>query len=339
MTQPQVSPTIRWTIGLSNSTTATTSLLKPGSPENITSISGLPPNFVAAQGDQVFDVYQQSTMATIGSFDGYVTTTSDVFGDYSEAILVTSDDGSTNVGTAAGQVPPVGSVYNVIYFGNDDTYTLYSSLPSPSGDVISLKLVTPLGVLPVYTTFDASAPPPIQSLSVPGGYSFVPASTRQLAGINGLPPREVIIQGYQQFDVYNSAGTQIGSFDADVTTQSDWFGKYSEAVLVTNDTAGTAGTAAGDVPPVGSVFNFLYYGNSGFGTFYSAMPSPSGDVISYKFVTPFGDIPVYTTYDAAAGLTADSFFDPFLHNLDLAFEPLPRRAEATVDTHRASEVS
>ena len=112
--------------------------------------------------------------------------------------------------------------------------------------------------------------------------------------------------------VYNSAGTQIGSFDADVYRQSDMNGNHSVAVLVTNVTAGTAGTAAGNVPPVGSVIDFLYYGNSGFGTVYSAMPSPSGDVVSYKFVTPFGAIPLYTTYNAAAGLTDKSFFNPFL---------------------------
>ena len=178
--------------------------------------------------------------------------------------------------------------------------------------MISLKLATPLGVLPVYTAFNASAPSPIQSLSIPGGNSFRPASTLRPVGINGLPPREVQIQGYQQFNVYDSAGTQIGSFDADVYRQSDINGNHSVAVLVTNITAGTAGTAAGNVPPVGSVIDFLYYGNSGFGTVYSAMPSPSGDVISYKFVTPFGAIPLYTTYNAAAGLTDKSFFNPFL---------------------------
>jgi hypothetical protein len=48
-----------------------------------------------------------------------------------------------------------------------------------------------------------------------------------------------------------------------------------------------AGTATGDVPPVGSQFNFYYFGNSGFALFASAIPSPSGDVKkSFKLVTP-----------------------------------------------------
>ena len=134
--------------------------------ENFTAITGLPPTYVAVQGEQVFDVYQ-TVLRPGGSFRGYVTTTADFLGFYSEAILVDEILTGTE-GTAAGQVPPVGSVYNVIYFNNDNSYNLYSSLPSPSGNVISDKLVTPLGVLPVYTTFNAAAPPPIHSLTVPG---------------------------------------------------------------------------------------------------------------------------------------------------------------------------
>ena len=174
---------------------------------------------MAVEGEQVFAVYNSDGSKTGGSFRGYVTTTSDILGGSSEAILVTENLTGT-VGTAAGQVPPVGSVYNAIDLGSGKIYTIYSSLPSPSGDVISLKLAMPSGVLPVYTAFNASAPSPIQSLSVPGGHSFRPASTLLPVGINGLPPREVQIQGYQQFNVYNSAGTQIGSFDADVYRQS-----------------------------------------------------------------------------------------------------------------------
>jgi hypothetical protein len=54
-----------------------------------------------------------------------------------------------------------------------------------------------------------------------------------------------------------------------------------------------------------------YNSYGGFGTFYSAMPSPSRSVISYGFVTPFGNIAMHTTYDTAVALTAYSFFNPF----------------------------
>jgi hypothetical protein len=275
------------------------------SAENFTAITGVPPYFVAVQGDQVFNVYQTGTNALVGSFHGQFTTTSDFFGTYTQAILVTEDlTPPGEVGTDAGQVPPVGSVYNVIYWGNDNNYNIYSSLPNPSGDdVISDILVSPARAVPIRTTFNASAPLPVQ-LSVPGAYSFVPTSALEPAGINGLPPREAIIQGYQQFDVVDSKGNKIGSFDADVTTQRDIFGTYSESVLVTNVTGGIEGTADGQVPPEGSEFNFFYNGNGGFGNVYSAMPSPSGDKISYTLVTPLGNFPSSTSY-SPAGLADD----------------------------------
>jgi hypothetical protein len=251
---------------------------------NYTAISGFPPLAVAVQGNQVFNVYQKSddgNDVVIGSFEGYVTTTHDRGGASTEAILVTKVlDGP--VGTGPGEVPPVGSVYNVGYLKN--VGFLYSAIPSPSGDVITFKIRTPLGDIPIPIKWDAAAIPAVESLEVPGKYSFVPTSTLQPTGINGIPPREVQIQGYQQFDVYDANGVKVGSFDADVTTQYDILGNRSVAVLVTNDTAGEA-------PPVGSQFNFLSFGNSGFGFFSSAVPSDSGNVQSFKLVTPLGAIP------------------------------------------------
>jgi hypothetical protein len=281
------------------------------STENVTAITGVPPYFAVAQGDQLFGVYQTGTDALIGTFYGKVTTTSDIGRNSSEAILVTEVVSGT-VGTEPGDVPSVGTVYNVIYHDQLGIGSFYSAVPSPSGDVITFYLMTPFGDVPVHINYDAAAPPVIQSLSVPGGYSLVPTSTLQPTGINGLPPREVQIQGYQQFDVYDSAGSQIGSFDADVTTQWGFLGTYTEAVLVTNDTVGTPGTGPGDVPPVGSQFNFIYYPASGFGLYYSAIPSPSGDVLTFKIMTPFGDISIPAGYNAIKGLDDVSYFDPFL---------------------------
>jgi hypothetical protein len=126
-----------------------------------------------------------------------------------------------------------------------------------------------------------------------------------------LPPREIQIQGYQQFGVFDSTGVQRGSFDADVVTQWDMYGNYSQALLVTKVTDGTAGTTPGDVPPVGSLISYVYVGNSGFGTYYSSMPSGSGAKVSFKFLTPLIDIPTWSTYNASAGMSSVSFFNPF----------------------------
>lgn len=282
------------------------------SAEIITGTSGVLPFFTAIQGNQTYNVYDPDG-ATVGSFDGIFTTTTDILGNYTQAVLVTSNDG-TNVGTEPGQVPPVGSVYNVCYNGTDTKYLLYSSLPSPSGDVISLIDVSPGKVwngdyLPL---MNASVAPELESLSAPGGRSFVPISPLIPEGINGLPPREVEIQGFRQFAVYDSEGVQIGSFDADVETQWDMLGIHTQAVMVTNVTEGTAGTGDGDVPPVGSVFNYVYFGDSGFGTVQSVIPGPTNDLISFKLLTPLGVVPLYSLRKPAVNRTEVHFADPFL---------------------------
>ena len=102
-------------------------------------------------------------------------------------------------------------------------------------------------------------------------------------------------------------GAVVGTFDADVTTTSTTvYDETTETILVTSDTSGTAGTAAGDVPAVGSVIDVANFG-SGFETVYSDLISSTGaSVISETFVTPFGDVAIPTTFDAASGLLADT---------------------------------
>jgi hypothetical protein len=136
-----------------------------------------------------------------GTFDGDVTNTSDIFGNDTEEILVTQDVSGT-VGTAAGDTPAVGSIYNVFYDDGDKSdYNLYSVTPSSSGDVILDTWVSPTGD----------------------------------------------------------------------TTYRDSLGGSSEAILVTGD-SGTTGTAAGDLPPVGSEFDIVNDGG-GYETVYSDLAS------------------------------------------------------------------
>lgn len=282
--------------------------------EVFTGVSGLLPVFTAVQGHQVFNIYD-SDDNVVGSFEGLVTPTSDILGSYTQAILVTANDG-INVGTAAGQVPPVGSVYNVMYENTDERSVIYTSLASLSGDVISLIQIHPDDIKNVRTfplnILDASAPPAVVSLPAPNRQTFLATSDLVPSGVNGLPPRDVIVQGYRQFGVYDKDGVQLGSFNADVSTQWDMFGIRSQAILVTNVTEGTAGTASGEIPPVGSIFNYIYFGNTGFGTYYSVMPTSSGYVTSYKLMTPLFDIPFFTRYNAAASLTDVTYYDPFI---------------------------
>ena len=279
--------------------------------ETITATSGVLPLWTSVQGHQAFGIFD-STGTQVGTFDGVFTTTSDVLGTYTQAILVTGNDGG-NVGTGAGQIPPVGSVFNAVYAGADNDYVLYSSLPSATGDIVTVEQVNSGTVQSSPRTFiDASEPRSAQPLSVSRGLTLVPVSPLQPIGINGLPPREVQYQGYQQFDVYDSTGSRIGSVDADVFTQHDLFGIRSRAVLVTNVTDGAAGTARGDVPPVGSMFNVMLLGDSGFGTVQSVLPTPSRDVRSFAFATPLGNIPVFHARKRVPDRIDVSFFDPFV---------------------------
>jgi hypothetical protein len=280
--------------------------------ETFTGTSGFLPLFQTVQGRQLFDV-RDSSGATVGSFQGEVVTTWDAAGAYTQAILVTESFGD-NVGTGVGQVPPPGTVYNVAYAGSDDDWALSTSMPSPSGNLVSMLEGTPDGVRNVLTfpadRLDAAAPPPVKRLPFAGGYGILPTSDLLPSGVNGLPPRDVQIQGYQQFAVYDPAGVEQGTFDAIVTKQWDWMGIYSESFIVTDVTDGIAGTAIGDVPPVGSVFSYVYLGDSGFGTSYWSLPSPSGAKISFKIRTPIIDIPTWSTYNASAGLDTVTFADP-----------------------------
>lgn len=130
-----------------------------------------------------------------------------------------------------------------------------------------------------------------------------PGSTEVITGLYGLqtapPAVEGSVQGYQTFEITGTGGT----FGADESNATDMFGNVNEELLVTS-TSGAVGTAAGDVPPVGSVFDYSSFGDSGYANVYSDLASttPGGDVITDTLVTPFGDINIPVTLDAAAGL-------------------------------------
>ncbi len=90
-------------------------------------------------------------------------------------------------------------------------------------------------------------------------------------------------------------------------------GHFSEAFLVTDVESGTGGTAPGDVPPVGSVFDVVSQGSGNSYLVYSDIPSSTGDVIKeYQVNAATGAAhAVQTKLDLAAGLSHDQFIDPF----------------------------
>ena len=281
----------------------------PLSASTITAINGDPPLTMVIQGDQTFDV-DSAAATSVGSFGAVETTTSDGLGTDTEAVLVTNDISGT-AGTAAGDVPQVGSIFNTVNYGGIEN--IYADLTSatPGGpDTLSDTLVTPFGDFSIPVTFDAVAAETPVSIDVPDGAGMpdalagddivaAPGHPEVFTGVNGLPPGDVAVQGQQEFDL-DKGSTVLGTFDADETKTLDLFGDTTQTLLVTSGT---------DTLPTGSAIETVSLG-SGFENIYADLTSaiPGGpDVISDTLVTPFGDIAIPNTLDAVAGLATDMF--------------------------------
>jgi hypothetical protein len=289
--------------------------LAPADPaaEIITGTIGLPPGFNSVQGRQQFGIFDAAGRS-VGSFEGVFTTTGDILGFYTQAILVTANDG-INVGARPGQTPTVGTVYNVIYVGGDNLSLLYSSIPQPTGTAITISLRTPLGVVDLppalFNSFNASVEPPLPSLTAPGGQKFVATSSFLPFGVNGLPPREMETQGYQQFDVYDAFGRKMGSVAADVSSQWDLFGVQSKALLITK-VNGTAGSGPASIPSVGTKLDFVYF-PGGLGYASAVVPVSDAATLNwFSFITPFGNVPVLPVPQPIRYPAKVDYFNPFL---------------------------
>ncbi len=265
---------------------------------DVTAISGIPPLTVALQGTQDFNFLNSAgtSIGTVGTVD---TTTTDGFGIYTEAVLVTNDGALTNIGTGAADVPAEGSIFNTINFNG--LFNVYSDYVSAGGNQYQDTLYTPLGNYVIPVTFDAASVEDLSnsSITLPNGMTFDPTTELGFTGINGLPPVDVGVQGGQDFNFTDGAAT--GSFTADVTNTLDEFNDSTETILVTSSTDAA-------LLPQGSEFEIVNFGY-GFESVYSdiASATPSGDTIMETLVTPFGDISMPPSFDAAAGLINDMF--------------------------------
>lgn len=127
--------------------------------EILAGVNGVPPLDSSFHGYQEFAL-EDASGHTIGTFDGDVVNTTGFFGNFgntSEAILVTADSDPALAGTGVGDLPPVGSEFDIVYhpLGLE---TIYSDLVSTTGtNVISETLVTPWGDFAVPTTTDLAA--------------------------------------------------------------------------------------------------------------------------------------------------------------------------------------
>ncbi len=284
----------------------------------VTAITGRPPTFIAVQGHQTFE-YLGSDGSPVGNFNAVVTTTKDIFGFHTEALLVTGYPD-----TGPGDAPPIGSVYNTVNFLN--LSNVYSSIPQGDGTdkITNILTNTSTGqtwdLSWLFQRNDASAgltdpAGPAQAFSF-GGYTISPAQDHPevFTGVNGLPPMNASVQGEQLFDFTH--GTDSGTFTAVVTTLP--IGDHAQGLLVTSSSDPAT-------VPVGSVFDVESLG-LGFKMVYADLVGAGANgqnLITQTLVTPWGvDIDLSWLVqgsDAAAHLNPSDGLVSFMHGawLDL----------------------
>jgi hypothetical protein len=244
---------------------------------------------LSVDGQQLYN-YTDTTTHTTGTFNAFVSTSTNMYGATTTEVMVAPGDYSDP------STPPIGSVFDTTTNSHNANYTFYSDLKGagPNGkDVITETAHNAFGSHNVATSYDAANVIQTDQFNIGNGYtidavpSTDPGGGYDMTGINGLPPDDMVYQGSQLFNVEDANGNVVGSFEALKTTTSDLAGSYTQALLVTQDISGTVGTATGDTPNVGSVYNTFTIG--GIRSIYEDLtPTQQGakDVIHYGFTNP-----------------------------------------------------
>jgi hypothetical protein len=108
------------------------------------------------------------------------------------------------------------------------------------------------------------------------------------------PAAEGTVQGTQTFDVNGDPQSTIGAL---VGNNTDLYGNTNQVLLVTG--------GSGDVPGIHSVFDTYTY-TSGISTVYSDVVESDGTHdITYTWETPWGNLNIPTTFDAAGIVPVD----------------------------------
>jgi hypothetical protein len=114
----------------------------------------------------------------------------------------------------------------------------------------------------------------------------------------------------QDFEVFNSSGTELGSIHTNETVAS-LLGLTNAEFTVTSDTAAAGGSDSA-LPTVGSVYDEFNLGN-GYENLYTDIPGTAGgsDTVTDTLVTPFGNVnldSLFGSVDAAAPLSPGDAF-------------------------------
>lgn len=149
-----------------------------------------------------------------------------------------------------------------------------------------------------------------------GGYNdiiplFGDAPLLQLGGGNLVlagPFVDANFANPQDFEAYNSAGTLLGQVDTNPTA-SNILGIHSAEFTVTQTDPAT-GADAGLLPTDGTVYSITNFG-SGYENVYEAVPTSGVGpaTIQDTLVTPLGNVPLSTTFDATKELNPSTPLD------------------------------
>lgn len=137
-------------------------------------------------------------------------------------------------------------------------------------------------------------------------------SAPPLLTLGGGTAGGILPMGPQNFQVYGSDGTELGSINSSMVV-TNLLGMTNTQFTVTDADAAAGGSAA-DLPTVGSVYSVLNLGN-GWANVYTAVPGVDGakGAVTDTLVTPFGNMnldSLFGGFDASAPLQPGEAFAP-----------------------------
>jgi hypothetical protein len=303
---------------------------------------------------QSFEVFNHTTGADLGSVDTRETVTV-LSGAINSAFTV---EGVTAAdGGSAADLPTVGSIYDAFKFA-DGFENVYTDIPGTAGgdDTVTDTLVTPLGNInldSLFRSIDTAAPlnpgaaftgllqsgdsgigPDAFSIGhttfdptlAAGGEGFAPVTPLVGAppllevggGAANLGGSAVLPLATQDFNIYNVAGTEVGSIHT-IETVTTLFGSTDTDFIVTSvePLVGEAGSPA--LPTVGTVYD-VFNISGGLENIYTDIPGVGGaaDTVTDTAVTPLGVIDWNVLFGAINALAQLNPGDAFAAGLDAA---------------------
>jgi hypothetical protein len=303
-------------------------------------LGGATPQGALELDPQSFEVFNSSG-ADLGNI-GTGETVTDMLGVVNSTFTV--EDVSPIGSATDADLPPVGSVYDALNLGGVFE-NVYSDIPGTAGGTptVTDTLVTPLGNINLNSFENIDAAAPLNAGDAFTGYlqlgdSHIGADAFTIGGTTfdptlaaggegfdpvtqlvGAPPLLELGGGAtQDFNVFNIAGTEVGSIDTnEIVTQLLGSTDTQFTVTSVDPLAGEAGSSA--LPTVGSVYD-VFNISSGIENVYTDIPGTDGaaNTVTDTLVTPLGVIDLDAEASAIAAVAPLDPGDAFTAGLDAA---------------------